>query len=264
MKRTHLYLAGVACFLCTALSAQETGFAYSKALAYATVATLTTDAAAGNPAGLANLKSTQLNCGYSNQAVLPDLSRKYAAISSSIYHNILTFNINTYGITSYRSQSAGLSYTRKLRSLALGIKAQYHQLSIPNYGQTHSWSYTIGTQFQLTETIRIGSTISSVNPTANEKTATPTLIRVGIAYRISDKLEGLAELDKLNPQQAYLLMGIDYQILQKLAFRIGFDSSQKAYHTGFGLQWAKFTVDIATNVHPILGLQPELCITYEL
>lgn len=262
MRKTHLYLSGVACFVYTTLPAQETGYAYSKALAYATVASTAQDAAAANPAGLTELKQAQLSAGYTNQAALPDLNLKYASISTSIYHNILTFNINRYGIATYHTQSLGLSYARKLSNLSVGFKAQLNQLTIPIYGQAHSWSFTIGMQFQLTESIRIGSAICSFNPLPPVEMTTPTLIRLGIVYRLSDKLKGLAELDKINPQQAYLLLGLDYQIRSKLALRMGYDTGKSAYHFGFGLHQGKMFIDIASSMHLVLGLQPELSISY--
>lgn len=155
---------------------------------------------------------------------------------------------------------------KKFGQLAIGLKGNYHQLKIDNYGATTAFSLDIGLLYHLNSQLLLGLYVA--NPALQQyknqsvKFGIPTSFHIGLSYLISNKVLIAADLNKMLHSPIDLAVGIDYQLLSLLSMRGGLTAKPFKQYAGFGLHYQKLTLDTAVTSDPHLGYSPQITLGY--
>lgn len=87
-------------------------------------------------------------------------------------------------------------------------------------------------------------------------TARPVGGRLGAAYRPADGLLTVAELAA--DERTRFRCGMEYTYNQRIAARIGLATNPVTLTFGAGYADKHYRIDLATEVHPVLGLSPQI------
>jgi hypothetical protein len=80
--------------------------------------------------------------------------------------------------------------------------------------------------------------------------------RIGATYCPSDELLTAAELSV--EERTRLRCGMEYTYDNRYSARIGFSTNPLVMTFGVGCKVQKYHIDLATEVHPVLGLSPQI------
>ncbi len=222
-----------------------------------------------NPAGLAQIKTTIVGAGVNNRFLMKEFSNKALAISSEVPGGVMAVAGSYFGDASYSEQRYNLAFAKQLnRNFWTGISLDYCRLTQGGgYGSAGAFTFSAGLLTRLNDQIFFGA--YAFNPLKMKaggqvQAVIPTWMRLGLAYIFSQELKLETELEKANNQTATLSLGAEYIIRQNIFFRVGVNTLPGSWSFGVGLRLARLRFDMATEIHPTLGLCPNAGILYEL
>ena len=120
---------------------------------------------------------------------------------------------------------------------------------------------------QLTEEIFLGAKVSNITQTQLnefEDERLPSIIRVGLSYRPTDKVMLNLETSKDVDFDPVIHAGMSYQVVKALEVRAGFTSEPNTVFLGLGFQVKRFQIDYAFSNHGNLGISQQLSISMNL
>jgi hypothetical protein len=167
-------------------------------------------------------------------------------------------SFNTMGLQNYRQWQAGLGYGMKLNRFAdIGVRFNYHQLSISGYGMASSFPVEAGISWEFTAKLRIA--VQVYNPfTAgirkSQAGTTPTVFHTGFFYRFSDQVQVMTLFSGELHAGLSVLPGICYTALRQLQFRAGFNTGSGIPYLACGYRKKNVRMHISVTCHPYLGL----------
>jgi len=221
-----------------------------------------------NQAGLAWMKTQSAGVYYQNKFSMKELNNIGLAYAHPLKKGTLALQWSNFGYSLYQENKVGLAYALQLSDkLSGGIQLDYLSTKLGGiYGSKSALAAELGLQAKLTSKITIGAHF--YNPTRTKLNeyndeAIPSIMRLGIDYRFSDKVLVIAETEKDIDYAATLKGGLEYQANEKLYFRGGIATGPTLGSFGFGLNMKQYKLDIAAAYHQTLGFSPELSFVYE-
>ena len=160
----------------------------------------------------------------------------------------------------------GLTYARFFGpKLSLATTINYHRLFISESFAEKTLSFDLGFQYHLTEHWLWG--IHLVNPVGlfiNEAAAyqLPIKFRLGTSYMMSSQVLLAMESEYDWGQHYDFRLGLEYSILNWLKLRGGTSVNPFQYFAGAGLVFQRIQLDVASSFHPLLGISPQLSVSY--
>lgn len=220
-----------------------------------------------NQAGMAALKSPVASISYQNNFINPELRTQSAVAAWPIKRNTLGLSMQSYGFSAYSEQKIGFAYARSFgNTVSASLNVNVHQVKIAQYGNAKTYSVDAGLQYQAFEKLLIGTHVSNPYRSSYDKDVDafiPVCIEFGAAYKFSDKvLINTGVIKTLNALTDFRF-GLEYSILNVLAFRGGISLSSFREFAGFGYQYQNINVDAAVSADPHLGYFPQLALSYE-
>ena len=220
-----------------------------------------------NQAGLAGLKKPVASISYRNSFLNPELNTQSAVLAYPKGRNVIGLSLHNYGFSAYSEQKLGFTYAKMFGpALSAAINVNLHQVKIQQYGSAQTYSVEAGLQYKLNENLTLGTHIS--NPFANGYTnevdaVIPVSMEFGASYRFTDKL--LLNTGVVNNLSSSFDIrgGLEYFVINSLAFRGGIAARPFRQFAGFGYQLYDFKFDAAASSHPVLGISPQLALSYE-
>ncbi len=221
-----------------------------------------------NPSSLAWLDKPTVTLTSSNRFLLKELSGAGAGFAMPSKYGVFGFNVNYFGFNNFNRKLAGLSYTQKLTdNIAFGVKADYLQTSIAEYGNNSALTGELGVCIKVIKDLSFGMNV--FNPFmvsggyyTDEKI--PTQFSLGMNYNLSDRVMMIAEESKDLNSPSRFHAGIEYKPGSKIFLRGGICTQPFEYGFGAGFELKSFTVDIASAYHAQLGYSPTLSLKYAL
>lgn len=221
----------------------------------------------GNPAGISGIPKIVAAIDYTKYLFATELSRQAIAIAIPFQKNSIGIGLDRYGIAEYNEIRASLAMVKKFgRQLAIGLKGNYHQLKIDNYGATSAFSLDVGFLYRFNKQLLLGFYID--NPALQQykspavKLIIPTSFHLGFSYLVSDKVLLASDLSKTLHLPIDVAIGIDYQLLALFSLRGGLTAKPFKQYAGFGLHYKKFMLDMAVASDPYLGYSPQITLGY--
>lgn len=222
---------------------------------------------AANTAGITSISAPTLALNYANYFFDKQLSKQAVALILPIQNNYLGLGLQRYGITEYSELKAGFAFAKKFGDqLSIGIKVNYHQLKISNYGKTTGFSVDVGTMYSLNQALVLGLYFN--NPSQQKYSNTtiaidiPTTFNLGAAYLVSNKVLLAATISKSIHTAIDVALGIDYQLIPLTSIRGGLSMKPFKQYVGIGLNFKNINIDAAIESDPYLGYSPQISLAY--
>ncbi|KHJ37405.1 hypothetical protein PBAC_23670 [Pedobacter glucosidilyticus] len=219
-----------------------------------------------NAAGITSLENTAFAIAYENRFSVKELSTKSAAIVIPLKRYSLGASFQSYGSPVYQELKSGLSFAKAFgENFSTALTLNYHQLSIQNYGNTNTFSFQVGFQYQVFKNFWIAAHAANPNKsqyTETESNTLPALYQIGASYTFTDKLLVTSEIEQVVDGKLDFKTGLEYKIAPFLALRGGTSVNTFQQFGGFGIIHQKINLDFAISSHPILGYSPQIALGY--
>ena len=211
-----------------------------------------------NPAGLSQISWREIGIYYSPAPFgLSELANGYLAYVEPFDFGSIAIGGMTYGFDLYRETKLliGYSYNYDNKFFA-GVAINYHTFSIQNYGNTGKLYLNFGGLAYITNQIRWGFSISNLNraTVADEDDQIPMIFSTGFSYDAIKNLSLNLAVEKDIRYKPSIQYGIEYNIIEYLSLRLGFQNEPARYSAGIGINYSIISLDYSFFTHQDLGL----------
>jgi len=220
-----------------------------------------------NPAGIASLTRPTVSINYIKHLFSDEISTQASVFVLPIKNDFIGASFQRYGFAEYNESKVGFAYAKQFgESLSIAINTNYHQLKISNYGTSSGFSVDVGALYHLNSEFAFGAFVN--NPSKQKfsskevSLSIPTTFHAGASYLASDKVLIATSLSKSLGQSVDVSIGIDYKIIELLSLRGGLSTRPFKQYAGFGLNYRKFLLDMATTFDANLGYAPQIAVGY--
>lgn len=220
-----------------------------------------------NPSGITLLGKPKISLNYIKHLFSNEISTQALVAVIPFKNNFVGVSFQRYGFTEYNESKIGFAYAKKFgEKLSIALNGNYHQLKIANYGSSKGFSVDVGAMYQFKH-FTFGAFVS--NPSkqifSNKEVVAkiPTSFNVGASYLASDKVLIATSISKTLNYSIDVSLGIDYKMMDLLSLRGGLSAKPFKQYAGFGLNYKKFLLDMATTYDANLGYAPQIAIGYE-
>ncbi|MCX6256479.1 MAG: hypothetical protein NTW49_01030 [Bacteroidia bacterium] len=221
-----------------------------------------------NQAGLVSLDKLTIGFFHENKFIVSKYAYQALVIAVPVHSGVLGASVSYFGYSSYNEIKAGLAYGKSFgKILSAGLQLDYCNTYVTGeYGNRGALVVEAGLQSQPIENLLIG--VHVFNP-LRAKIAVydeniPTILRMGVAYRFSDKVILAVENEKDMLMKPVFKTGIEYHIYKNFFIRTGVMTNPTQLCFGIGYIMNDFQFDMAVSNHPELGITPHFSLSYHL
>ena len=264
--KNHIYRAGLFLLTFIGLAQNSFGQRYSatgaRATAMASTSVLLNDAYGlfNNPgstetktlAFLASFNTNYLSLGIHDAQfglVIPNRKTVWGA------------GVNYYGDKLFNQLTISGLIGHQVGFGRIGLRLNYHQYYLENYGYKRTASLDLGGRFELSEQVSIGMLIANLSRAKLDRDSSESLgslLKVGLSYQPIKKIRLDLEVKKNINLPISSSLGIEYQIGEYVLARTGFDFTNAIAALGLGLNLKQFQLDLAGQYQPDLGISGTL------
>jgi hypothetical protein len=215
-----------------------------------------------NQASLAQIKNSMTGVMAERKFLLSPFNNYNAAIAVKTVSGNFGLKLGYYGFKDYNESQVALAYARKLGDKAdAGIQFTYHVIAIAGYGTAAAIGFEIGTVFHISDELHTG--IHASNPVGGrfgneQQEKLPAIYTAGFGYELSPVFFLGMEIIKEENQPVIMHVGFQYRPVRQLLVRAGVSSTTASAWLGFGFLVKTYSISIAANYHPQLGITPTL------
>jgi len=221
-----------------------------------------------NQAGLGFATDISGGLFYENRFLLKETSYRAGAFVLPVKTGAFGLSVASFGYSAYSETKAGLSYGQRFGDkFSVGVQLNYLNTKLSqDYGTKNSVTGAVGLIAKLSEEISLG--VHVYNPTRSklaeyDTEKIPTIMKLGLAYRFSEKVMIGVETEKDLDYDAVVRAGLDYHITDIFFIRAGISTNPTQYSFGFGLKMKSFRMDISSSFHQTLGMTPGISLIYQ-
>ncbi|MFH1194466.1 MAG: hypothetical protein V1720_02060 [bacterium] len=211
-----------------------------------------------NPAGLPQMDWREFAVYYSPAPFgMNELANGYGAYHEPTPFGSFGVGFMTYGYDLYRENKFALSYSRNFENkFFAGISVIYQTLHIQNYGNDGSLNFIIGGLAYLNRDFRIGFSAENLlrSTYGSEPDQIPVVFNAGVSFDALPEMTINAAVQKEIDFPVSLRFGFEYNVIQYLSLRFGFNNQPNSYSAGIGINYSLLQLDYAVFTHQDLGL----------
>lgn len=226
-----------------------------------------------NPAGMAGVERPVAGLLYQQHFLSNELAQQGLAAVIPVGKGAFGVSADRFGYSLYTESRVGVGYAMRFGDgLRAGIQLNHVGIRLgENYGNSSALTAELGVQARLTKELWLGAHL--YNPTQALLGSTgeggvvveervPTLLRVGLTYTFSTKLQMLVEAEKDIDQAERFRIGMEYNPNKVLFLRTGISTGPVQAHFGAGFRVKQLDIDLAMAVRSQLGPTPVIGINY--
>jgi hypothetical protein len=220
-----------------------------------------------NPSQLPKLKGFQAGINYGNRFTLSELATKSLAATYGKENQGFGLSFSQFGYSLYSENTLGLSYGMQLSdNFSVGIQLNYLSTQIgDDYGSKAGVSATIGLTALITEELSFAAVL--INPNRlklndYQDERYPTLLKLGLAYTFSNKVNLMSEYVKDIDREGDLKIGVDYQFNKVFSFQTGYSTTPASFSFGFGINYTDFNIQLSSAYDQYLGFSPQISLIF--
>ncbi|MFD2287362.1 hypothetical protein GJU39_07330 [Pedobacter petrophilus] len=220
-----------------------------------------------NPAGIAFLDQPAISLNYIRHLLSEDISSQGIVAVIPFGKNYLGTSFQRYGFSAYDESKVGFAYSKRFgEKFSLALNGNYHELKISSYGSSTGFSIDFGIFYRLSNNFSIGAFTN--NPSAQKFNSDliaakiPTSFNFGASYLATNQVLIATTVSKVSDQSIDFRLGLEYKLYDLLSLRGGLSTKPFKQHLGFGLNYKKFAMDMATTYDTNLGYAPQIAIGY--
>ncbi|MDX1905714.1 MAG: hypothetical protein SF053_01680 [Bacteroidia bacterium] len=223
-----------------------------------------------NPAGITGLEGTAAGAWVENRFFLSPFTTAGIAAAQPLSGNQAAgLHAQSFGGAGYRENSAALTYgITVLDLISIGAQAQYQAISIEGYGNTGMLLGNVGLQVQLNQQVSVGfggyNVARARITTLSGQEDVPVQLTAGVAYRPTDKVLVVADVQKDVDHPVSFRGGIEYQPQDIFVVRVGTGTQPLALTGGLGLNLSRFTLDGAFSFTQLAGYSTHVSMGFAL
>ena len=222
---------------------------------------------ANNQAGAAWLTGVNAGFSFENRFLLKELMYEQVGFALPLKPGTFGVLVNRFGNNQYSELKAGLSFARAFgKHFSIGVQLDYLRIHVmDDYGNRNLISCEIGLMYQADRHLNIGVQVLNPVPvkiTANPVELLPSIICLGLSYRFSDDFITAIEAEKDLEHPPVFRAGAEYHFARPAYARVGISTNPMSFTFGFGLEFGKLKLDIASGYHQALGFSPSGSVIY--
>lgn len=241
--------------------------ARTAALGFSSVSLSDRWSAFNNQGGLAFLKETSAGIYHENRYLVKELGLSAVCFNMPFQEGMMALSVSYLGFDAWNESRFGLAYARTFGDkFAIGAQLDYGLIKqAENYNTLDFITFEIGMIVRLSDKLMLGvHTYNPINAGVSEYTneKNPATFRLGTSYKASGKFLFICEVEKSTDAHPLLKAGIEYEIFPLVHLRTGVASNPALWSFGAGFGLGKFTIDISTSNHYLLGFSPQASLSY--
>ena len=226
------------------------------------------ESAMRNVAGLAQSKNRAIALAFRQNYSISGLSYGSAGVVFPVSFGTFSSSYIHYGDADYNEQMLTLSYAMPLgNSLLAGVSFHYlySATSDAYYFPQRLYTFTVAIRYVPSEDIVVG--FRAFNPIAvmlnsSDDDYSPSCFNLGLSYKMTTDFMAVAEVEKMLFNRPTLRFGLEYSFWDFCRARVGISTEPTIFSFGFGIERPRFAVDVAAQIHGVLGLTPQLSTHY--
>jgi len=203
-----------------------------------------------NPAGLGKMTNREILLGYTRHfADIPLSSLSYGQpfLNGAFALNLLLMNTSageevtdlpTGKDVNVSCRLMGLSYAKKIsQNLSLGGSIKQIAQDYAGY-KGSKFSYDLGILGEFSPAISFGFSLNNLGGNTeidNVKNSIPFNIKIGIGFKITEKILMASDIEKPNDSNLKFCVGSEYKLIPNIDIRGGYNSLY-GYSIGFGVR----------------------------
>jgi hypothetical protein len=223
-------------------------------------------AVSSNIAGIAGLKKAALGAYAENRFNLKAFTTVgLLAVLPLKAGTGLGLELSRFGDDIYNEQQLGLGLAHQLGPVRLGLKAAIWQIHLEDLGSKRALALSFGGQSEIVPQLTFAAHIFNFNQARladYQAERLPTVMAAGFAYQPSPKLCLSLQTEKNILMPVELKAGLEYVVLEKLAFRAGASPTRQSLSGGAGWKAKALQIDYALGGHTALGLRNQVSVAY--
>lgn len=221
-----------------------------------------------NQAGMRAIVKPLFSVAYKRNMFSTQIVTQSAAFQFPMKAYTLGFVVSSYGFESYKVQQIGMALAKSFGpALSAAMRFNYHQVEIPAYGKSSTYTADLGFLYQFSKRFGVGAHAQNVSNNTFSNTANyspvPFVLDFGFSYKSTDKLLLLAALKQSLNQTPQPKLGVEYQIIPLLTLRGGLNFSPIKQFAGIGLKIKKMCFDWSINSQNTVGAGSQISFQYE-
>ena len=221
-----------------------------------------------NQAGLGFVRNISAGTFYEDRFLIKQLSSQAFALALPVKGGTFGLSYTSFGYSAYSENKYGLAFGKSFgQNISAGIQMDYLTTHIAeNYGSKGVLAAEAGLQFRITKKLILGVhayNITRARLADYDNEHVPTVMRLGLQYKFSDKVFIAVETEKDMDRKAMLKAGMEYMVAKILYVRAGICSNPSLSCFGFGLKLKGFRLDVTSTYHSVLGFSPQLGLHYD-
>lgn len=221
-----------------------------------------------NQANLAGLENMAASVHYENRFMVKQLSMQGAAFALPTKSGVFGVSFSRFGYSQYNESKYGLAFAKAFgENFYAGVQLNYLNTHIgEGYGNKGAFTAELGIRATLAKGFHLGFhaynvTRSKMADYNNERI--PTILRLGLQYDFSERVFLAAEVEKDIDHKPIFKAGAEYHFVKAFYLRAGVATNPYLNTFGLGLEIAeKLRLDVATSIHPVLGISPQGSLSY--
>lgn len=220
-----------------------------------------------NVGAMGRLERPQAFFSYDHRLGLHELTTLAAGATFVHKAAVLGLGLSHYGGPLFNQQQIGLGISNTLGIASFGVKANYFQTNIEGYGRHGVPVLEFGGVATLTPELFFGAHIYNFTRSRMAKVSRdylPTLIKVGLSYRLSDKMMINTEAEKEILSPPKMKVGLEYSLLQRVWARTGIHTNPRNLFFGMGFRAGRYHIDYALSQNYRLGYTHHFSFNYLL
>lgn len=260
MKRISFLIA--ACLLASNIYAQIPHlFPSSTSLAGTSVSDIKNWSPFHNPASLSENETPQFSVQVENRYIITALSTKCFSISYPTNYFVSGLVFSHFGFSRYHEMMLGLAFARKFSDkFNIGLQFNYFTAYFFSSNRYYGAFFPqIGLNFPLNKSLNVGFHISNPFQVKLHSDLTtkrlPAIFSMGVSNIFSSDFSWRIQFDKEISSNYRLASALDYRLNDTFSFQAGvYGYEYMIACLGFGCHFNQFSVDLAVELHPLLGL----------
>ena len=201
-----------------------------------------------NIGALGGLTSSAILVGYDHRFNLNELTTLSAAAVLHTESFQFGLSLSSFGKEDFNQKNIGLGIAHQLGIASLGLKVNYFQTNIEGFGRAAAPVIAFGGVAELGPNLFFGAHIYNLTNAkvgGNSEDRIPTIVKSGISYRPTEKLMVNVEAQKDILLAAIIKLGVEYNLMDRIWLRSGFNTYPSNLFFGIGFRPRNFVIDYA-------------------
>jgi hypothetical protein len=211
-----------------------------------------------NPAGLSQMNWREVGLYYSPAPFgFSELANGFIAYNEPFSFGSIGIGAMIYGFDLYRESKVTLAFSYNYQnSFFVGLAADYHTVSIRNYGSTGVFYADLGGLVYLADDLRWGFDLHNLNHASfgASDDQIPVVLNTGLSIDLIDNFTLNAAVEKDIRYNAGIMFGFDYELIEYISLMSGFSNEPSRFTAGIGIHYSILNLDYAVFTHTELGI----------